>query len=153
MEKAHHFSFSWCSFRPIELVFLGSHTAAYILLNNTNNIYGLDLLTWKIINKGLPNLAVQIVEDGKTPEGQTELYRTLACNQWWQKNVIPSYALSNADTKDLAGIGKEFDGASTKVLSLAVNAGASSKEKVTNAVRGASQFLRSRGVYLQIPIC
>jgi len=39
---------------------LGSYSAVYVLLNNINtntNTYGLDLLTWKIIQKSLPNLA------------------------------------------------------------------------------------------------
>lgn len=135
--------------------FLGSYSAEYVLLNNTNtntntNTYGLDLLSWKVIQKSLPNLAAQIVEDGKAPEGQAELYRTLAGDQWWQKNAIPSYALSKADTKDLAGISKEFDGASTTILSVAVNASGSSKEGAVNAVRGAAQFLRTGGAYLQI---
>ena len=136
-------------------LFLGSYSAEYVLLNNTNtntntNTYGLDLLSWKVIQKSLPNLAAQILEDGKAPEGQAGLYRTLSDDQWWQKNVIPSYALSKADTKDLAGISKEFDGASTTILSVAVNASGSSKEGAINAVRAAAQFLRSGGAYLQI---
>ena len=134
---------------------LGSYSAEYVLLNNTNtntntNTYGLDLLSWKVIQKSLPNLAAQIVEDGKAPEGQAGLYRTLSNDQWWQKNAIPSYALSKADTKDLAGISKEFDGASTTILSVAVNASGSTKEGAIDAVRVAAQFLRSGGAYLQI---
>lgn len=128
---------------------LGSYSAEYMLLNNTNT-NGLDLLSWKVIQKSLPNLAAQIVEDGKTPEGQAGLYKILAGDQWWQKNVIPSYALSKADTKDLAGISKEFDGASTTILSVAVNASGSSKGGAIDAVRSAAQFLRSGGAYLQI---
>ena len=135
--------------------FLGSYSAEYVLLNNTNtntntNTYGLDLLSWKVIQKSLPNLAAQIVEEGKAPEGQAALYRTLSEDQWWQKNAIPSYALSKADTKDLAGISKEFDGASTTILSLAINASGPSKEGAIDAVRTAAQFLRSGGAYLQI---
>ena len=134
---------------------LGSYSAEYVLLNNTNtntntNTYGLDLLSWKVIQKSLPNLAAQIVEDGKVPEGQAGLYRTMSDDQWWQKNAIPSYALSKSDTKDLAGISKEFDGASTTILSVAVNASGSSKEGAIDAVRAAAQFLRSGGAYLQI---
>ena len=134
---------------------LGSYSAEYVLLNNTNtntntNTLGLDLLSWKVIQKNLPNLAAQIVEDGKSPEGQAGLFRTLSDDQWWQKNAIPSYALSKADTKDLAGISKEFDGASTTILSVAVRANGSSKEGAIDAVRVATQFLRTGGAYLQI---
>jgi len=136
---------------------LGSYSAVYVLLNNTNistnistNTYGLDLLTWKIIQKSLPNLAAQIVEDGKAPEGQVGLYRTLAGDQWWQKNAVPSYGLSKADAKDLAGISKDFDGASTTILSFTVNTSGSSKEEAINAAKSAAQFLRTGGAYLQI---
>ena len=138
---------------------LGSYSAEYLLLNNTNtntntntnsNTYGLDLLSWKVIHKSLPNLAAQIVEDGKVPEGQTGLYRPMSNDQWWQKNAIPIYALSKADNKDLAGISKEFDGASTTILSVAVSATGSSKEGAIDAVRSAAQFLRTGGAYLQI---
>ncbi len=55
--------------------FLGSYTAEYILLNNTStstastSTYALDLVSWKTIQKSLPNLAAQIEEEGKEPEG------------------------------------------------------------------------------------
>jgi len=133
--------------------FLGGYSAEYILLNKTNantSSYGLDLLSWKIIQKSLPNLAAQIVENDKAPEGQTALYRTLAHDQWWQKNTIPNYAILKADTKDLASISKEFDGASTQILSLTISAEGSSEKSAINAVIAASQFLRSGGAYLQI---
>jgi hypothetical protein len=135
--------------------FLGSYSAEYVLLNSANtktntNTYGLDLLTWKIIQKGLPNLAAQIVERGKVSDSQIGIYRTLSSDQWWQKNATPIYALSKADSKDLTGIGKEFDGASTAILSITVRADGPSKEDAINAVRAAAQFLRSGGAYLQI---
>jgi len=57
------------------------------------------------------------VEDGKLPEGQVGLYRILASDQWWQKNVIPTYGLSKADTKDLAGISKDFNNKKTAGIS------------------------------------
>ena len=129
--------------------FLGSYSAEYVLLNNTNT-FGLDLLSWKVIQKSLPNLAAQIVEDGKAPEGQTELYRALASDQWWQKNAIPGYALFKADAKDFAGVSKEFDGASTTILSVSLSATGSSKDGAIDAVRAATQFLRTGGAYLQI---
>lgn len=95
--------------------FLGSYSAEYVLLNNNNNnnSYALDLVTWKTVQKSLPNLASQIEDEGKAPQGQERLFETLSDEQWWQKNVIPSYAISKADTKDLAAISKDLDAAST----------------------------------------
>lgn len=133
--------------------FLGSYQAEYVLLNNNNNnknSYALDLVSWKTIQKSLPNLAAQIEDEGKTPENQAALYKTLASEQWWQKNVIPSYAISKADTKDLASISKDLELASTAILSLTVKSDGSSKEKAIENVRAAATFLRTGSAYLQL---
>lgn len=130
--------------------FLGSYQAEYVLLNNNNNSYALDLVSWKTIQKSLPNLAAQIEDEGKAPEGQAGLYKTLASEQWWQKNVVPSYAISKADTKDLAAISKDLDLASTTILSLTLKAGGPTRDKAIDNVRAASQFLRTGSAYLQL---
>jgi hypothetical protein len=131
--------------------FLGSYQAEYILLNNNyNNGYALNLVSWKTIQKSLPNLAAQIEAEGKAPENQAGLYKTLASEQWWQKNVVPSYALSKADTKDLGAISKDLDLASTTILSLTIKAGGSTKEKAIENVRTAATFLSTGSAYLQL---
>ena len=143
--------------------FLGSYSAEYILLNNTNtnttntnttntntNTYALDLVSWKTIQKSLPNLASQVVEEGNLSRDQITLYRDLSDERWWQKNITPSYAISKADTKDLAGISKDLDAASTTILSLTVNASGGSKQSSIENVRAAAKFLRTGGAYLQI---
>ena len=107
-------------------------------------------MSWKTIQKSLPNLAAQVEAEGKAPEGQAELYKALSNEQWWQKNVAPSYAISKADTKDLAGISKDLDSASTTILSLTLTGSGSSKERALENVRAAAKFLRSGGAYLQI---
>jgi len=58
--------------------FLGSYQAEYVLLNNNNNnnnnnSYALDLVSWKMLQKSLPNLAAQIVEDIKAPQEQERI--------------------------------------------------------------------------------
>jgi hypothetical protein len=129
---------------------LGSYQAEYVLLNNNNNSYALDLVSWKTIQKSLPNLAAQIEDEGKAPEGQTQLYKKLAEDQWWQKNVTPSYAISKADTKDLAAISKDLDAASTTILSLTVIAAGTTKEKSIENVRAVANFIRTGSAYLQL---
>lgn len=130
--------------------FLGSYQAEYVLLNNNNNSYALDLVSWKTIQKSLPNLAAQIEDEGKAPEGQAKLYKTLASEQWWQKNVVPNYALSKADAKDLATISKDLDLASTTILSLTVKAGGTTKDKSIENVRAVAKFLLTGSAYLQL---
>ncbi|MBT8587046.1 hypothetical protein G6675_01975 [Polynucleobacter paneuropaeus] len=131
--------------------FLGQYQAEYVLLNNNNNnSYALDIVSWKMLQKSLPNLAAQVVEVNKIPQDQAAVYKIMAQEQWWQKNVSPAYALSKADTKDLGAISKDLDTASTTILSLTITAAGSSKEKAIDNVRTASQFLRSGGAYLQL---
>ena len=132
----------------------GSYSAAYVLLNNSSSSssssYALDLVSWKMLQKSLPNLADQIIEENKAPENQASLYRAMSNDEWWQKNALPSYALSKADTKDLAGISKDFDAASTTILSLTLAANGRSKEQALDNVRAVAKFLRSGGAYLQL---
>lgn len=132
--------------------FFGQYSAEYVLLNNNNNnnSYALDLVSWKMLQKSLPNLAAQVAEEGGAPEGQQRLYKLMAEEQWWQKNVSPTYALSKADTKDLAGISKDLDAASTTILSLTLTAAGASKDQSIDNVRAASKFLRSGSAYLQL---
>jgi hypothetical protein len=137
--------------------FLGSYQAELILQNNTNtntntntNIIGLDLLTWRTFQKSLPSLASQIItQDNLAPE-RKDIYRTMSDPQWWTKSVVPSYAISKADTKDLAIISKDLDSAATRILSFTINAGGQTKESALDHVRLASQFFRSGGAYLQL---
>ena len=132
--------------------FLGSYKAELILLNYTNtntNTIGLDLLTWRTLQQSLPSLASQIIQDNLAPE-QKDIYRTMSDPQWWAKSVVPSYAISKADTKDLAMISKDLDSAVTRILSFTINAGGQTKESALNHVRLASQFFRSGGAYLQL---
>lgn len=132
--------------------FLGSYTAEYVLLNNNNNnnSYALDLVSWKTMQKSLPNLAEQVLDENKVPEGQEALYKELRDEKWWQKNVIPTYALSKSDVKDLAGISKDLDAASTTIINLTISAAGKSKEDSIDNVRAAASFLRSGSSYLQL---
>lgn len=128
----------------------GSYSASYTLINNyNNNSYALDIVSWKMLQKSLPNLAAQIISENKVPENQLALYGVMSGEHWWQKNAIPSYSLTKSDTKDLVGIDKGLDSASTAILSLNLIAAGSSREQATINVRLASQFLRTGGAYLQ----
>jgi hypothetical protein len=130
--------------------FLDSYQAEYILLNNNSSDYSLDIISWKTIQKSLPNLAAQMLDEGKSPKGEASLFKTLENVQWWQKNVVPSYALSKADAKDLFAISKDLDVASTTILSLTISASGSSKHKAIDNVRAAAKFLRAGSAYLQL---
>lgn len=138
-------------------IVLASYAAQYMLINTSNNnisnstiSYALDLVTWKTLQKGLPSLAAQVIEEGKAQEGQIAIMKTFSNEQWWQKNAVPVFALSKADMKDLAAISKDLDLASTTILSLTLTADGASKLAAIDNVRSAANFLRTGGAYLQL---
>lgn len=135
--------------------FLVNYQAQLTLINGnqadgSRSEGGLDLVSWRTIAQSLPNLADQMVQEDKAPEGTQALYRQMSDPAWWQKNVQPTYALSKSDMKDLATIGKELDGASTKIVSLTVSGVGSSRELAIDNVRQSSRFILSGGAYLQL---
>ena len=133
--------------------FLGSYSAEYVLLNNNNNnnnSYALNLVSWKILQKSLPNLAAQIIDEGKAPDNKESIFKTLASETWWQKNVKPSFALSKADIKDLAGVGKDLEQASTTIINFTLDATGSSEAEAIDNVKTAANFMRTGSAYLQL---
>ena len=125
--------------------FLGNYNAELVLNNNG----GTDLVGWRSLQKTLPNLADQIIDESKVPQGQESLYRTLSNADWWQKNTLATYGMSKADTKDLASTAG-LEAAGTSIVSLTITAGGSTKGKAIDNARGAKNFLLQGASYLAI---
>jgi len=125
--------------------FLGSYNAELVLNNNG----GTDLVGWRSLQKSLPNLADQIIDESKVPEGQESLYRTLSNADWWQKNATATYGMSKADTKDLASTAG-LEAAGTSIVSLTITAAGSTRNKAIDNARGAKNFLLQGASYLAI---
>jgi hypothetical protein len=125
--------------------FLGSYNAELVLNNNG----GTDLVGWRLLQKTLPNLADQIIEESKVPQGQESLYRTLSNADWWQKNTTATYGMSKADTKDLASTAG-LEAAGTSIMSLTITAAGSTRNKAIDNARGAKNFLLQGASYLSI---
>ncbi|MEI6756000.1 MAG: hypothetical protein WCK80_03255, partial [bacterium] len=68
---------------------------------------------------------------------------------WWQKNALPTYGMSKADTKDLASTAG-LESAGTTIVSLTLTAGGSAKDKAIENARGAKVFLLQGASYLAI---
>ena len=125
--------------------FLGSYSAELVL----NNDGGTNLVGWRTLQKILPNLADQMVEESRVPEGKESLYRTLSSSDWWQKNALPNFGMSKADTKELASTaGLEL--ASTSIISITLTASGSSRDNAINNVLGAKNFLLQGASYLAL---
>ena len=131
--------------------FSATYSAEYVLLNNNNNNnYALNLVSWKVLQKSLPNLAAQIVDEGKAPEGQIAVYKTLSTEVWWQKNIKPTFALSKADLKDLAVAAKDLDQASSTIINFTLEMAGSSKAAAIDNATTAAKFMRTGSAYLQL---
>ena len=125
--------------------YLGNYQAQLVLLNNG----GTDLVSLRFLQKSLPNLANQIIDESKVPQGQDSLYRTLSNPAWGLKNILPTYGMSKADIKELAStIGLES--ASTSIVSVTIIASGSSKNKALEEVHAAKNFLLQGASYLSI---
>ena len=125
--------------------FLGSYKAEIVLINSG----GTDLVGWRYLQKSLPNLADQIIDEGGVPQGQESLYRTLSSADWWQKNALANYGMSKADTKDLASVAG-LEAAGTSIVSITLTAGGSTRAKAIDNTRGAKNFLLQGASYLAI---
>ena len=125
--------------------FLGSYNADVVLRNNG----GTDLVGWLSLQKTLPNLADQIINEGKMPEGQESLYRTLSNADWWKKNALATYGISNADIKDLVSTAG-LEAAGTSIVSITLTADGPSRDKAIENARGAKNFLLQGASYLAI---
>lgn len=125
--------------------FLGSYRAEMVLMNGG----GADLVSWRSLQKTLPNLAEQILDESKAPEGQESLYRTLSNAEWWQKNAVATLGMSKAETKDLASTAG-LESAGTSIVSFTLSGSGSTKQKAIENTRGVQNFLLQGASYLAI---
>jgi hypothetical protein len=127
--------------------FLGVYSAKIVLLNNNNT---LDIVSWKALQKSLPDLAAQIIQQKTISTNESSFFRTMNSEDWWQKNVIPIFALSKEDVKGLAAISKDLDGASTSIIGFTLIAHSNDQNLAKKDAITAVQFIRSGGAYLQL---
>lgn len=134
---------------PLSSINANTETSAHNDAKTSTNI-GLDLASWKTLQKGLPLLASQVAQLDKEPSSMIGLYQSLSSNLWWQKNVVPVYGISKADTKDLTSISKEIDSAIGMIIGFEITFESSSREKALADAVLAANFFRAAGAYLQI---
>lgn len=131
--------------------FMGTYSAEYVMLNTKNsNGYALNLVAWKTLQRGLPHLASQMSDEDKVPENQRDVFIAMASNEWWVKNVKPSFALSKSDIKDLPTADKDIDQAGNTIVNFTFNMTGSSRSLAIDNVKSAVNFMRTGGSYLQL---
>ena len=126
---------------------LAGYKAESVLVNNG----AVNFLSWRGLQKNLPLLASQMLELKQVRADDEPIYRQMASAQWWAKNVVPTYSLSKADTKDLPSISKELqESGGTTILNLVVTAKGDSKEAALEHVTTSTQFIKQGSAYLSI---
>lgn len=126
---------------------LATYKAESVLINNG----AVSFMSWRALQKNLPLLAAQLLETEQIKPDQTPVYTKLANAQWWVKNVVPTYSLTKADTKDLATISKDLqESGGTNILNLVVTATGSSKEAAEANVEISTRFIKEGLAYLSI---
>ncbi|WP_071467075.1 hypothetical protein [Polynucleobacter asymbioticus] len=127
--------------------FAGKYQAELVLDNNG----GISLVSWRALQNSLPNLADQMIEEGKVSEANVSTYRQMSDEAWWKKNVMPTYAMTKADSKDLASAAG-LESAGTSILGLTVTATALSRELAIERSRVEADFLLKGATYLAIRV-
>lgn len=121
--------------------FFWANYEAQLLLTNSE---GITVVSLRSLQQTLPNLAAEMVERDRVPEGKLALYSTMSDPHWWKKALIPIYGLTKADMKEM---GAELEKGSNGILFLAVNGYSHSKEGAISQARDISKFIRQGGSY------
>lgn len=109
---------------------------------------GIDYLTWKSLRRNLPILAAEISE---TRGNDKSLLRALSNEKWWQKNVVPTFAIAKDDIKETIGVSKEMqDAESTRIKDFVVRATGKSEGDAVENLTIATSFFRSGATYLAL---
>lgn len=125
--------------------------AELVITNTTNTTKSpFDYITWRKLQKNLPNLASELIEDGLVSGDKLSVYEGMSDEAWWHKNVVPTYALTKADTKELATLGKDLDDASTQILNIVLSSSGKTKETALSKIQIEKEYLLSGSAYLQI---
>jgi hypothetical protein len=118
--------------------------------NNNNNVSQppIDFLSWKYLQKALPELARRAVELKKASPEDEKLYKTLSSPKWWEKNVEPNFAFSKADQKTLAAVGKDLaESAGSTILFFTITDSAPDKVTAEANLAKSIHFMRTASTY------
>ena len=124
-----------------------TYTNPNIYNNESNNRDSFSLLDFKTLQSWLPRIALQLSKDNKSSKEFIQLYALLSNEEWWKKNVLPNFAISKADIRELGIQGKDFEYAQGTILGITIYANGNTKEgAISNAIL-IQEFIRTAGTY------
>lgn len=112
----------------------------------------IDYMIWRNLEQNLPLLALQLSESVKVKEETTEIdFKAFSSQKWWQQNVLPTYALTKADTRSLLMVSKELqESEGNTILNIVISDKQRSREAVERRLVQAADFIREGAAYLAI---
>lgn len=128
---------------------LGQYEAEATLINRSSaNSASIDYFMWKSLKRNLPILAARVSEPDKNRES---FLKVLSREKWWNKNVVPTFALTKDDAKEILGMSKELqDAESTKIKNFVVKAAGASEGDALKNLSVVTSFFRAGSAYLAL---
>lgn len=120
-----------------------------VYIINSQGEQGISMLTAKELQKSLPALAGQMLEEKKVPINLVPMYKKFCDERWWQKNFKALYGISKTDVKDLVLNGKEISTPPNQIGAFTITGKAFTKEELLNKNNAALKFFKSGSMYLQ----
>lgn len=124
--------------------FLVNSEAEKIISNN--GVF--NVVSFKSLQKQLPILATQIVDEKKVPKGLETEFTAMENPTFWQNNLQPIYALTKQESKEFAGLSKELDVETTRITQIRLISKALNKSKALENIEVYENFLRGGGSYI-----
>ena len=119
-------------------VLFGGYTVTGLIINSSpsKSDATFDFVKWKYFQKALPDLASELVHGKRVQPDVEEQFKRMARPEWWDKNVVPVFALSKNDSKLLGSVSKELqDSSGTLIQYLAVDGSGRTKEAAEKNLR------------------
>ena len=110
-----------------------------------SNLSNFDYLMWIGLKRNLPLLAETRMKSGKGDNSLSQV----SDENWWKKNVVPTFAVSKDDNKDAFGLTLK-EGEATKIKDIVIKTKGESKEKALENLSVATSFLQSGATYLAL---
>ena len=128
----------------------GQYKAEAILSNSCpQSGCALGFMQWRGMSENLPALAGQWAQTLSRNGGQPGFMRTLAQAPWWEKNVVPVFALSQSETKKFPLMDEALKAETTHISQIRVTVSARGKAAAEEALSTTLQFFRDGAAFLE----
>jgi hypothetical protein len=123
--------------------FKGQYTAAVVLLNQGS---GLSLVNWSATQRSLLMLAQEVES---TQKQAPSIIQAMADSKWWNKAVVPTYAISISEARKLVGINTDMqDNEATRISSFIFKVNGTTPTDAEKKIRYVIDFIRNGSAFI-----